>query len=710
MQPRARRSAKTFIPPPPVVPAPEQAVVAQPTADPSPARLKVEVEWASIVDTKGDVHVVGHYIGVLPQNAEWALDCALSGLPQTPSPTRSTEDAQYVLTDLTRRGGIRGALGDIVFFPWKNRGHVVLAGMGRLGTFKEPQLKTLASALTTAVARLVPNPTICTVLIGAGVGNLKVAEAVSGLIEGAARALKAQPALSNVTLRIVEYRLDRAYDILSAVKPATKKARDEQKIDIEAAETVLEPLDGGGVVPLPFGFSLVLASLAQVCHDGATSPLATAADSLLSRLPEKLKPAVVEALRRLGQQKNPNQLGLAFRLVDDNPVPNGAIADRISFSHDGARIQGAAITNLTTVSASTLEVALSWIDRVVETLRAPSTAIYRDRGRRAFRSLVHPVLREKLLETDPLVLELDRTMARVPWELVHNGDMPLGVLRPLARQLRTSYSPRPSDTVGSRTRLKALVIGDPDGTLPAAAQEAKSVYATLKGKGLAVDLRIGPPDVLELGSEPGVEPADLYDVLELLQSGDYDIVHFAGHAFFRPEHPDRSGWVFKDDVLTASKLEGVERVPRLIVANACVSATVSTVTTAVVSQPASASPAATGGGGAQGKTVPANDAGVVASLADEFFRRGVDDYIGTAWEVPEEPAKVFAERFYEEFLANWQAAAQSNSAPSTPLGLAVQRARTMLFQRAGEFTAHPSVWAAYQHYGDPTRTLADYRS
>src|SRR5688572_29773464 len=70
--------------------------------------LVMDVQWADIVKADGDVFVVGHYIGVLPQNAELALDIALSG---------TKDPARLVLTDLTRRGAIRGALGDVLFFP-----------------------------------------------------------------------------------------------------------------------------------------------------------------------------------------------------------------------------------------------------------------------------------------------------------------------------------------------------------------------------------------------------------------------------------------------------------------------------------------------------------------------------------------------------------------------------------------------------------------
>lgn len=102
-----------------------------------------------------------------------------------------------------------------------------------------------------------------------------------------------------------------------------------------------------------------------------------------------------------------------------------------------------------------------------------------------------------------------------------------------------------------------------------------------------------------------------------------------------------------------------------------------------------------------------NDSSIVASLADEFFRRGVADYIGTAWEVAELPASIFATVLYKTFFARWTT---RTAASAVSLGQAVQLARKELFERRGEFSASPTVWAAYQHYGDPMRTLVDYRA
>jgi CHAT domain-containing protein len=147
--------------------------------------------------------------------------------------------------------------------------------------------------------------------------------------------------------------------------------------------------------------------------------------------------------------------------------------------------------------------------------------------------------------------------------------------------------------------------------------------------------------------------------------GGFDILRYAGHGDFDPERPDRVGWVFKSGLFTARELQRLSAPPRLVIANACLSARTS---------------------------FRKDAASLLPSLADEFFRRGVRDYVGTAWEVNDQGAVLFMERLYSSLLATRTAT----------IGQAVRSARRALWDQRN---LYGSLWAAYQHYGDPLARL-----
>lgn len=62
--------------------------------------IAVEVAWGDVTKIAADVYAVGHYQGVLPQHAELALDCAVSGIAEGCDPIRS----HLVITRHARRG------------------------------------------------------------------------------------------------------------------------------------------------------------------------------------------------------------------------------------------------------------------------------------------------------------------------------------------------------------------------------------------------------------------------------------------------------------------------------------------------------------------------------------------------------------------------------------------------------------------------------
>jgi hypothetical protein len=260
-----------------------------------------------------------------------------------------------------------------------------------------------------------------------------------------------------------------------------------------------------------------------------------------------------------------------------------------------------------------------------------------------------------------------------------NGEAwPLSVRKPFARQLRTAYSPAPVRPGRTGAGLRALVIGDPGDPekghdLPGAMSEALKVKELLESRDdVVVEARIGAPGAARPDALVDVKPADRLEVLSLLLSGDFDLVHYAGHGDFDPEQPSRVGWVFARGLLTPGEIGRLERVPAVIVSNACLSGRTSFVLD-----------------GARRPDEAKTEAGLLPSLADEFFKLGVRNYVGTAWEVNDIGAELFSRAFYTALLEG------------ESFGESVRRAREVLWH---ERETYGALWAAYQHYGDPAST------
>ncbi len=138
----------------------------------------------------------------------------------------------------------------------------------------------------------------------------------------------------------------------------------------------------------------------------------------------------------------------------------------------------------------------------------------------------------------------------------------------------------------------------------------------------------------------------------------------------------RAGWLSGRRYFTARELSSVARVPSLVVANACLSGLTSNKRQAA------------GDSGASSR-LRAGD--LLAGLVDEFFMRGVRNYVGTAWPLSDTGAVLFCTTLYRHLLSD-----PANG--SATLGHALLEARRALKARDASFGA---LWAAYQHYGDP---------
>jgi hypothetical protein len=654
-------------------------------------KVAIEVVWGDVTKVDADVYAVGHYQGVLPQSAELAIDEAVSGVRGT----KDYDKRRLVITQHSQRGRLHAALGDVEFFPWSDGRNgsklVVVAGMGRPGTFDPSGLRQVVSAVVTELTGLPNIETVASVLVGSGEGTLTIQEAVRGYLEGISDAAVELASGTGPTfptpvgkLVIVEYERGRAEEILETFKA-------ELRVDAEQSakrpvEFVLAPRlkrGTGGIVSVEESIALVAESVLTAAGGGKSSREARALMTLLADAGpnETVRGLALERLRREGKQdgKTPRP---RFRVERRDAEWRGAdVPTRICFWDDGQAIRASAIHQAATVPERVVGVARDVVDDLVAKMIDPAPEDVAELCDLLYRLLVPSEFRD-VLGSEWLVFEVDRPLARVHWEMLatavsdESEPVPVAVRKTLARQLRTTYSPAPIRPSRLGRQFRALVIGDPGDPdkgedLPGARTEALKVKELLEARGdIAVDARIGAPNVPREGPLYGIKPADRLDILSLLLRGEYDLVHYAGHGDFDPDQPNRVGWLFARGLLTPGEIGRLERVPAVIVSNACLSARTSNVVR-----------------DAQRVDVTRTEAGLLPSLADEFFKLGVRNYVGTAWEVNDVGAELFARKFYGSLLEG------------DTFGESVRLARKALWQDRDTYGA---LWAAYQHYGDPT--------
>ena len=635
--------------------------------------LAIEVIWGDITQVTADFVAVGHYRGMLPTGSELALDRAISGA-----------DRPLVLTEHARRGLLTGELGDIKLFPWRTPGAAprvaAVAGMGYPATFGENELRRLATDLAWIAAGLPEVSSMATVLIGSGAGNIAPGDAVGAFVQGLGDACRDGRAgnQSLGTVQVVEWQFDRAVESLEMMSAACTEP-------VEGVTFRVRPdlVRGGGGSSDEFGLALALSAAARAAPRAEMHEMI---EAFLAEVPDDdgLRAGTWAALEKFGDVDAADAIALARRVVIEVDVRDqrraGVAPTRISFVTDAEQVTASAITDTATVPERLIGVDLALVREAATSMTNPRTADLPSLSSFMGQLMVPRDFRMLLRRAPRVVFEVDRTMANVHWEMlsadldVRGASEPLGLSVQVARQLRTTYSPPPVPDAGRGGRLRALVIGDPGdaGTgaaLEGARREAELVANLFREIGLDVVDLIGPP-----GRSPTTRPASRLEVLRQLTTGTFDILHYAGHSSFDPRDPaEHAGWVFADGLLTSQELEIMDRPPRLVVANGCHSGRVSEAVAAA-----------------------GTEIGLLPSLADEFLRRGVRDYIGTAWAIDDAGGEEFASTFYGRLLIP-----PESGASGATIGEAMLAARRRVAELGGETAA----WGAYQHYGDLTLRL-----
>jgi pimeloyl-ACP methyl ester carboxylesterase len=252
-----------------------------------------------------------------------------------------------------------------------------------------------------------------------------------------------------------------------------------------------------------------------------------------------------------------------------------------------------------------------------------------------------------------LVVVHDVTAARIPWETICVDGWFPAASRGLSRRYAAEHLPvaRWDESRRQTHELELLLVVNPTSDLPGAAAEGERLREVLsEDRGIRITQVEG-------------EAATHERLVAELKSGRYDVVHYAGHAFFDPEQPARSGLLCSDEkILDGRDLAGFGKLPALVFFNACEAGRVR----------AKGKPR-----GPDFSTRMVRNVG----LAESFLRGGVANYIGTYWPVGDAAAETFSSTFYEALVDH------------APLGEALNAGREAV-RKIGSID-----WADYVHYG-----------
>lgn len=261
--------------------------------------------------------------------------------------------------------------------------------------------------------------------------------------------------------------------------------------------------------------------------------------------------------------------------------------------------------------------------------------------------------RLRMADSGDLYLRLDEHLIHVPWELCFDGENFLATKFRVGRQVITGAPiPQVSTERVTKDSLKVLLVVDPTESLPEAGTEAELLCTLLDGvEKIEVSL-IGGRQVRKI------------PLLAALQA--HDIVHFAGHSHYDPEHPSKSGWRLHEGVLTAEEISKLHHPPLLVFSNSCQA----------------------------GVTAEWENGyhyeGQAFGIGSAFLLAGVRNYIGTFWVVHDDESVLFATEFYRSVVARLS------------LGEALLLARQEVLKQRG---GRGLTWASYMLYGDPAFIL-----
>ncbi len=591
----------------------------------APRRRVIEIRLSSgsIVDANARALVLGVFRNVDPSGAAATIDARLDG----------------AVREFTLRRMLSGRLGEAFVLPCARSQllaeFVLFVGLGDFAEFgASPHVFAAENAVRTLTRARAED--FATVLFGTGSGT-RVGAALEHQLGGFFAALRSDPDHVIRRITICETNPGRYTAIHRALPRVLRKLAGA---DIEVVVDEAEPAAagaGGDAVRSP---------------DGSASTMDT--EPVPARLTHRAQAAAVAA---------GDPVYLLVSLAE-----HGRSEYQCSSALLTAGAKAAVLGGRVTVGRSALRSLLSRAGP--DSLNGRDLARY---GDELTKLLLAGSVRDGLesMVRRPLVIVHDREASRVPWETLRVA----GVHPALEGGLSRRYASEGLSVARWRDERVAdgatsvLMVVNPTLDLPGAAEEGAALRETLLGAGAMVSLVEGAA-------------ASRARVLREMGSGEYDVLHFAGHGFFDADDPGASGLVCANGtVLRGSDLDGISSLPALVFFNACEAARVRRPGRTVRGNRTGG----VGGHGVTGRSMRARLFGLrrSSSLAEAILDGGVANFVGTHWPVGDESALAFSTSFYAGLLGGAR------------LGETMRQARRKVLA-AGSID-----WADYVHYGNP---------
>lgn len=540
----------------------------------------------------------------------------------TPSGAARAIDDQLggVITDFTERRMISANVGEVFIMP-ANRYRmgadmVLFSGLGTYDDFNEEVLRIVSENAARALTRTKVDE-FATVLMSTGTG-MPVGVVLTNLLQGFIRGLK-EGDQDNRLRSIILCETDQerfAQMHAELLRLTTTSLFDDLEVTVEMRE----------LPPPPIPVDVPETRTAAIAKD-----------------------PVYLIVREMGDSRD----------KETNPAGNADFTLRSSLLTAGSK--ATVITDTIDIKGEALNSHLDLIRK--NSFNMDNLNLF---GEKLAELVLPPLVRTVFSEMPDIknrhmVVIHDARASRIPWETLCIKQWYPAASMGLSRK----YEAEDLSVAGwleerrLAERLRILLIVNPTEDLDGAEVEGKRIMKLL-----------GQDAAFRIEKLHGRE-ATRSAIRAHFRSGDYDAIHYAGHAFFDPFDRSRSGLLCHGrQVLSGKDLVNMEKLPAMVFFNACEAGRLRGTEAA--------------GDEGEKKKSAAQRLEQSVGLAEALLRAGVGNYVGTYWPVGDKSAEAFAGIFYGALVKG------------SSVGDALQEGRKHVLEHLGSVD-----WADYIHYGSP---------